>query len=410
MAESATLKVGNRPTWTKSTTAPFRNPGVRNSAVDQVAERTAEHQRQPDHHERVTGPAHRPHQQHGHHDGEDRQQRRERLEQAERTAGVAGEHEPDVVADQDRAARRPARRRPSHFDELVEHDDAEDDRGREHAVERRVRAGREVSLAASLGTSLAVDAGLGVRQGLEALEVDAPTGGEAQAVGAVLHALERAVDLVDDLLRRRREQEVALALDVDGVALARLLVELRVAALALGGELLGLGLELVGLLDVAGPLLEQARLQPLDASWARARASRASPRSPRAGRSRWWACGPASWPARPSRAARLLGRRRLLHRRRLLRRTRPSWPARPSSAVPSWPVRPSSWPGAFFAGTAFLPPRAFFAGRLLGRCDAPSPWAPSWPATAFFATTGFLAATVGFVVVLRCSGSGHDFP
>src|SRR6186997_1430343 len=71
-------------------------------------------------------------------------------------------------------------------------------------------------LSASLGTSLAVDAGLGVGQRLEALEVDAPTGGEAQAVGATGDALERAVDLVDDLLRRRRQEQVALALDVDG--------------------------------------------------------------------------------------------------------------------------------------------------------------------------------------------------
>src|SRR5262249_8094678 len=121
-----------------------------------------------------------------------------------------------------------------------------------------------VSSAPSLGTSLAVDAGLGVGQGLEALEVDAATRRDAQAVGAVGHALERAVDLVDDLLRRRRQQQVALTLDVDGVALARLLVELRVAALALGGQLVGLGLEVGGLLHVAGPLLEQALLEPFD--------------------------------------------------------------------------------------------------------------------------------------------------
>src|SRR5262245_32901649 len=112
---------------------------------------------------------------------------------------------------------------------------------------RPARAGaslpvRVVSLAASLGTSLAVDAGLGVGQRLEALQVDAPAGGDAQAVGAGGHALERAVDLVDDLLRRRRQEQVALALDVDGVALARLLVELRVATLPLGRELVGLGL------------------------------------------------------------------------------------------------------------------------------------------------------------------------
>src|SRR4051812_23181515 len=89
------------------------------------------------------------------------------------------------------------------------------------------------ALSASFGTRLAVDAGLRVRQRLESLQRDAAAGGHAHPVGLVPDPLERPVDLVDDLPRRRRQQQVALALDVDGVALARLLIELRVAALAL---------------------------------------------------------------------------------------------------------------------------------------------------------------------------------
>src|SRR5829696_425709 len=132
------------------------------------------------------------------------------------------------------------------------------------AVGDGVRGFERRWLAASLGTSLAVDAGLGVRQRFEALEVDAAAGREADAVRAVGDALERTVDLVDDLLGRRRQQQVALTLDVDGVALARLLVELGVAALALGRQLIGLGLQVGGLQDVAGALFLQAGLQPLE--------------------------------------------------------------------------------------------------------------------------------------------------
>ena len=46
MHESATLKVGNDPTWTKSTTRPRRKPGLRDDPIDQVAERAAEHEGQ----------------------------------------------------------------------------------------------------------------------------------------------------------------------------------------------------------------------------------------------------------------------------------------------------------------------------------------------------------------------------
>src|SRR6476661_6492952 len=126
------------------------------------------------------------------------------------------------------------------------------------------RAPDRVASAAPFDTLLAVDAGLGPRDGLEARHRDPPACGRAQPVRAVLHTLERGVDLLDRLTRGRREHEVALALDADGVALARLLVELRVALLALGDQRLGLGLELRGLAHVAVALLEQELLQLLE--------------------------------------------------------------------------------------------------------------------------------------------------
>src|SRR5262249_57191192 len=63
-----------------------------------------------------------------------------------------------------------------------------------------------------------------------------------------------------------REGQVPLALDGQGVALARLLVELDVAGLAVLGERVGLGLEGLGLAEVVGALaleLLQLALQEL---------------------------------------------------------------------------------------------------------------------------------------------------
>src|SRR5262249_60622746 len=100
------------------------------------------------------------------------------------------------------------------------------------------------------GPRLALAARVGVGGRFEPLERDAAARRRADAVGLVPDALERAVDVVDDLARRRRQQQVALTLDVDRVAFAGLLVELRVAALALGSKLLRLGLELLRLVDV----------------------------------------------------------------------------------------------------------------------------------------------------------------
>src|SRR5262245_55301406 len=114
-----------------------------------------------------------------------------------------------------------------------------------------------------LDTLLAVDAELRPRDRLEPGHVDPAAGRDADAVRAVLHPLQRPVDLVDGLARVRGEHQVALTLDGDGVALARLLVELGVALLPLGHEHVGVGLQLHRLLEVAGPLLDEQLLQLL---------------------------------------------------------------------------------------------------------------------------------------------------
>src|SRR3954447_14043309 len=114
-----------------------------------------------------------------------------------------------------------------------------------------------------LDTLLAVDAELGPRDGLEPGHVDLAARRHAQAVGAVVHPLQRPVDLVDGLARVGGEHEVTLALHGDHVALAGLLVELRVALLPLVHEHVGVGLELDGLLEVAGPLLDEEVAQLL---------------------------------------------------------------------------------------------------------------------------------------------------
>ena len=66
------------------------SPATRNDAVDEVAERAAEHQRERDERPRVVGPAHRADEDDGDHDREHREQRREALEQAERAARCCG--------------------------------------------------------------------------------------------------------------------------------------------------------------------------------------------------------------------------------------------------------------------------------------------------------------------------------
>src|SRR5690349_12985679 len=106
---------------------------------------------------------------------------------------------------------------------------------------------RSPSSTPSFGTRLAVDADIGPRDRLEPLDGDPAARVRADAVRAPPHPRQRGVDLVDHVPGLRREQEVAFALDVHGVAFARLLVELRVPTLTLARQLLGLGHELLGL-------------------------------------------------------------------------------------------------------------------------------------------------------------------
>src|SRR4051794_35625823 len=272
MAESATLNVGKSLTCTKSTTAPFRNPGVRNSRSMRLPSAP------PSTSDRPTTIS---------------VSRVRRTVRTRITATTMATTARNGVNAWNRLNALPVLRtstNPTSSNSRI--GSSGSTRTAHHLLSwsrattprtmavarsgRPARAGADlgpgevlpvvlpVLLAASLGTSLAVDAGLGVRQSLEAFEVDAAAGGQTHAVGAGSHPLERPVDLVDDLLRRGREQQVALALDVDRVALARLLVELGVAPLTLGRELVGFGLEDGGLLHVARPLLEQAGLEALD--------------------------------------------------------------------------------------------------------------------------------------------------
>ena len=86
----------------------------------------------------------------------------------------------------------------------------------------------------------------------------------ADAVGALVDLGQSVVDLLDRGPGLGAERQVALALDGQGVALARLLVELDVARLALLGQRVGLGLERFGLAQVGGPLLDQRQALHLE--------------------------------------------------------------------------------------------------------------------------------------------------
>ena len=72
---SATLNVGHEPMWTKSTTAPRRNPGDRKMRSIRFPRRTGEHERERDHEERVAGPAHGADEEERDDPGDDREQR-----------------------------------------------------------------------------------------------------------------------------------------------------------------------------------------------------------------------------------------------------------------------------------------------------------------------------------------------
>src|ERR1700712_1595676 len=101
--------------------------------------------------------------------------------------------------------------------------------------------GRGPLAAWPLDTLLAIHAELGPRNRFEAGDNDATTRGDADAVGAVVHPLQCPIDLVHRLAGIRGEHQVTFALDRDGVALARLLVELGVTLLPLVHEQVRVG-------------------------------------------------------------------------------------------------------------------------------------------------------------------------
>src|SRR5262245_30136742 len=118
-----------------------------------------------------------------------------------------------------------------------------------------------VTSPAALATGFALHTLLRPRNHLEARNRNPVAAREAQAVRPFVHARERALDVVDGLACTRRQCEVALTLDADGVAFARLLVELGVALLALARENFGFGLELLGLPAVPIAFLDQPFLE-----------------------------------------------------------------------------------------------------------------------------------------------------
>ena len=272
--ESATLNTGHHPTATKSTTWPRRNPGRAQEPIREIAERAAEHERERDHEHAIRGAAQHAHEHDRDDDRADRQDRRHALEATECTAAVPGQAELDRVADQLLRAVGEVGDGPG-LRGLVDHDDrhdADDDPTRSaHRFGRRGHARVSIDLrsTAPLAAGLALDALDRPREHLEPRQRDAIAARDAHAERVLRHLTQRAFDVLDGLSRGRREREVTLALDVDRVALARLLVELRVALLAFAREQVGLGRELVGLAEVAGPLgleslaelLERARRQ-----------------------------------------------------------------------------------------------------------------------------------------------------
>src|SRR5438105_8700711 len=129
-----------------------------------------------------------------------------------------------------------------------------------HAVRDRAWT-RPLVSATPFATGLAFHALLRPRDHLEPRDRDAITAGDAQSVQSRRDALQGAVDVADGLARRGRQGQITFAFDAHRVTFARLLVELGVALLALRRELLGRGLELLGLTRVALALLLEALAQ-----------------------------------------------------------------------------------------------------------------------------------------------------
>ena len=203
----------------------------------------------------------------------------------------------------------------------------------------------------------------------------------AHAVDARRDPLQGGVDLLDLGPGLGAEGQVALTLDRQRVALARLLVELDVAGLAVLGERDGLGHERIGLLVVVGPLRQQRLTllveellveRRLHRLLRRGRLGRRSLLRGRGLRRRGLSWQGSSWPALPSVRRRLLGGR--------LRRSRPSWRA-PSSRAPS------------------------SAGGLHGRCLLLRLLAAAELVADFLAVDDFLAGAFAgaFLVAIRLS-------
>ena len=215
------------------------------------------------------------------------------------------------------------------------------------------------------------------------------------------------------------QREVALALDGERVALARLLVELHVARLALGGQQVGLGLQRRGLADVGDPLvlerLDLAEEELVERALAGRRRllHRAPCAASAGGRPRRGAC---------ALAGRLLGRS-LLGRRGLLRPRGlagaflagaaffagaflaggpswpgPSWPACLLRRAPSWPG-PPSWPGAFLVG-AMVSDAVLVAG-LARACPPKGAACYPWPPGTTTSTTEVVQAVSSADLVAR---------
>ena len=245
----------------------MQEPRGAEQPVGDVPERAAEDERERDEHDPVLGAVEGPHE-----DGDERRRR------ATARSGVTvwnrlnalpvlrAELELDGAPDDRTPARCAGRRRPRPWWP-----------GRGRGPRRRCRrpaggaAGAALRSASALGTRLAVDAHLRPRDRLEPLERDLAPRGLAHAVLVALHPIQRVVDLLDHLAGRRREQQVPLALDVDGVALAGLLVELGVARLALAGELLRLGGEVVRLMEEPRLLVDELLAEPVEGLGAQVR-------------------------------------------------------------------------------------------------------------------------------------------
>src|SRR3954470_4641685 len=137
-------------------------------------------------------------------------------------------------------------------------------------ITRRVRvldptrsAGGFTASAPALTTRLAADTQVGPRNGLQARDRNAIAAHLAVAVAVLGHPVEGLLDVLDGLAGRGRQRKVALTLDGQRVALAALLVELRVARFTLAGDLLGLRGERLRLLEVHLPFGEQLLAQLL---------------------------------------------------------------------------------------------------------------------------------------------------